>query len=1091
MEAAAQHLLDFSKPFDTELLDQIVKISNESSHAQRSAACEFLINLKDNPNMWRRVDAILETSQHLPSKFFALLVLRETINTRWKIIPTDQREGIRNYIVSKIIALSENDDSLSSHHSYLSQLNLVLVQILKQDWPSHWPTFIGDIVGSSKVSESLCENNMIILRLLSEEIFDYSFETMTTAKVKTMKETLNSEFAQVFELCLLVLDNCQKRSLLNCTLLTLQKFLTWIPVQYIFESKLLPTLLTKYFPTPLFRTITLDCLIEIASLPLADIPQVYWITVQQILAEFVNQLGQIILPHVDVALAYENGAEEDKIFILRLGLFLSSFLKSFLSLFDQPDGSIAYEAVVLQALSYLIRVSQVHDDDVFKTCLEFWHHFAKELYTLDAQIKSTPGSLSFNPLGGYSAYANSRTKHGIYEKILSDLRLVMIEHMAKPEEVIIVEIDGVIVRERTKDTEVIAQYKTMREAIVYLTHLNFLDTEDQMLRKLDYEIHNGKLPWNGLNTLCWAIGSISGAMSEKDEKSFLVAVIKDLLKLCEEQKGKDNKAVVASNIMYIVGQYPRFLRMHWKFLKTVVNKLFEFMHESHPGVQDMACDTFLKIAQKCKRKFMTKQKEDNEPPKQPFILTLIADLNKHIYDLQPLQALSFYESVGTMLSDNGQGIDVRREEVILQLMELSNSVWRRIIYDGAQCVETLFDKDRIKEIGKIVKINIHVCRSAGSIYAYQLVTIFNDLMLVYRLYSEQITTACHSHANSKVILGHDLYKSMKTAKSEILELMTCLIDVCRDIEGGPQNALSTFLPQLIVEILKDYRTSPSVARDSKVLTLFATTISVLKHHINNDIPVIMDAIFEPTLEMITTNMVDHPEHRIGFFSFLREANSHCFYGLFSIPPHHQKLVIDSIVWAFKHIERNISEVGLEILEELLKNVANAQIAQSFYQSFLVSLVQDVLSVMTDRSHKSGFKVQCSVLKHLFQVVQSGHVLVPLYDPNTTPGIFDNSQYLREHVVSILVSAYANVTRAQVHAFVTCLFDVSLDVNAFKQHVRDFLIEIKEFASEDNSDLFIEETEANLELLRKEQYMYRQSVPGLLKPDEIDEEDFDN
>lgn len=55
---------------------------------------------------------------------------------------------------------------------------------------------------------------------------------------------------------------------------------------------------------------------------------------------------------------------------------------------------------------------------------------------------------------------------------------------------------------------------------------------------------------------------------------------------------------------YVVGQYPRFLRNHWKFLKTVVNKLFEFMHETHPGVQDMACETFLKICLKCKRKFV-------------------------------------------------------------------------------------------------------------------------------------------------------------------------------------------------------------------------------------------------------------------------------------------------------------------------------------------------------------------------------------------------------------------------------------------------------------------------------------------------------
>lgn len=52
-----------------------------------------------------------------------------------------------------------------------------------------------------------------------------------------------------------------------------------------------------------------------------------------------------------------------------------------------------------------------------------------------------------------------------------------------------------------------------------------------------------------------------------------------------------------------MGQYPRFLRAqkHWKFLRTVVTKLFEFMHEKHPGVQDMACDTFLKIAQVSRR----------------------------------------------------------------------------------------------------------------------------------------------------------------------------------------------------------------------------------------------------------------------------------------------------------------------------------------------------------------------------------------------------------------------------------------------------------------------------------------------------------
>lgn len=39
-------------------------------------------------------------------------------------------------------------------------------------------------------------------------------------------------------------------------------------------------------------------------------------------------------------------------------------------------------------------------------------------------------------------------------------------------------------------------------------------------------------------------------VDEETEKRFLVSVIKDLLGLTEMKRGKDNKAVVASNIMF-------------------------------------------------------------------------------------------------------------------------------------------------------------------------------------------------------------------------------------------------------------------------------------------------------------------------------------------------------------------------------------------------------------------------------------------------------------------------------------------------------------------------------------------------------------
>ena len=64
--------------------------------------------------------------------------------------------------------------------------------------------------------------------------------------------------------------------------------------------------------------------------------------------------------------------------------------------------------------------------------------------------------------------------------------------------------------------------------------------------------------------------------------------------------------------MYIVGSYPKFLKQNFFFLKTVVKKLFEFMHEQFPGVMEMACNTFLKIVLRCGAEFVKQQPLDQK-----------------------------------------------------------------------------------------------------------------------------------------------------------------------------------------------------------------------------------------------------------------------------------------------------------------------------------------------------------------------------------------------------------------------------------------------------------------------------------------------
>lgn len=71
---------------------------------------------------------------------------------------------MRNYIVKSIIQLSSNETTLRS--AVLNKFDLVLIQIVKKDWPQYWPSFIQEIVDSSVSSVNLCENNMKILRYL-------------------------------------------------------------------------------------------------------------------------------------------------------------------------------------------------------------------------------------------------------------------------------------------------------------------------------------------------------------------------------------------------------------------------------------------------------------------------------------------------------------------------------------------------------------------------------------------------------------------------------------------------------------------------------------------------------------------------------------------------------------------------------------------------------------------------------------------------------------------------------------------------------------------------------------------------------------
>jgi len=160
--------------------------------------------------------------------------------------------------------------------------------------------------------------------------------------------------------------------------------------------------------------------------------------------------------------------------------------------------------------------------------------------------------------------------------------------------------------------------------------------------------------------------------------------------------------------------------------------------------------------------------------------------------------------------------------------------------------------------------------------------------------------------------------------------------------------------------------------------------------------------------------------------------------------------------------------------------------QSFYQTYYTDILQHMFSVVTDTSHTAGLTMQATILAFMFYIVEQNKISVPL-NPAAQVNGQSNVEYVQEYVAGLLKTAFPHLTPAQIKITVQGFFNLDQDIPAFKEHLRDFLVQIREYTGEDDSDLFLDEREAALRKHEEEKRRIQLSVPGILNPHEIPEE----
>jgi exportin-1 len=104
----------------------------------------------------------------------------------------------------------------------------------------------------------------------------------------------------------------------------------------------------------------------------------------------------------------------------------------------------------------------------------------------------------------------------------------------------------------------------------------------------------------------------------------------------------------------------------------------------------------------------------------------------------------------------------------------------------------------------------------------------------------------------------------------------------------------------------------------------------------------------------------------------------------------------------------------------------------------LKIEQEILSVLIDTSHKSGFKLHVLVLQHLFCLAKSGGLTEPLWDVDICS--YSNAAFVRVMTIKLLSRSFTNMDVMEVIQFVDKLFQSTNDLSTFKTYIQDFLIQ---------------------------------------------------
>eukprot|EP00462_Mataza_sp_D1_P027302 CAMPEP_0175178820 /NCGR_PEP_ID=MMETSP0087-20121206/35178_1 /TAXON_ID=136419 /ORGANISM="Unknown Unknown, Strain D1" /LENGTH=1039 /DNA_ID=CAMNT_0016470999 /DNA_START=1 /DNA_END=3121 /DNA_ORIENTATION=+ len=234
---------------------------------QAIASCD---NLKRSAEGWKVcLERLLtkHTDRHEVT-FFCLMVLEEYVDSHYGKLPDEQRTPFRQSVMDLLGNFIRPGAALQQGF-IKNKLCLVIVKLVKHDYPTRWPDFFTDMLKwfAVQLEREAIDVFLRILKIVDEEIAEFEADR-TEAEIQTVmliKQTLKVTCIQdIVGTMYNILVQCQTKhvDLAARCLDTLAEYIGWVDISFVANERFI-ALLYHFLQVPDLQELAADCINEI------------------------------------------------------------------------------------------------------------------------------------------------------------------------------------------------------------------------------------------------------------------------------------------------------------------------------------------------------------------------------------------------------------------------------------------------------------------------------------------------------------------------------------------------------------------------------------------------------------------------------------------------------------------------------------------------------------------------------------------------------------------------------------------------------------------------------------------------------------